>query len=54
MIIMGMVLMELVLWKNTSHMIRMNIMPLCKWDYLHYTIQEGKILHIRKSGSTIF
>ena len=51
---MGTVLMELVLWKNTSHMIRMSIMLLCKWDYLHYTIQEGKILHIRKSGSTIF
>lgn len=53
-IITDMVLMELVLWKNTLHMIRMSTMHHCKWDCLHYMIQEEKILRIPKFGFIIF
>ena len=69
MIIMDMVLMELVHWKITLHMIRMSIMHRCKWDYLHYIIRKRKSstsrnahrtrllhtveLHLQEQGKTV-
>ncbi len=54
MIIMDMDSMESDLWKNILHMSLTNIISLCRWDCLLYTIPDVKILRIQKSGSFIF
>ena len=53
-IIMDMDSMESDLWKNILHMSLTNIISLCRWDCLLYTIPDVKILRIQKSGSFIF
>ncbi len=50
---MDMDLMELALWKNILHMIRMNITIHFRWGCLHYIILEEKTRHTLKSGLII-